>query len=68
MSFIEFQRSAGTLRTVTKSVALTALARKMNTRTSAVSRIESHAQDIRLSTLDKYVSALGRKLQVSVEQ
>ncbi len=48
-------------------VAQEELARKLKTRKSAVSRIENHAQDIRLSTLDKYVSALGRKLQVSVE-
>ena len=57
------------LRQIREEAGLTQeeLARKLKTRKSAVSRIENHAQDIRLSTLDKYVSALGRKLQVSVE-
>ena len=43
------------------------IAHQMNTKKSAISRIENHAQDIRLSTLDKYASALGRKLHVLVE-
>lgn len=57
------------LRQIREEAGLTQeeLATKLNTRKSAVSRIENHAQDIRLSTLDKYVSALGKKLQVSVE-
>ncbi len=57
------------LRQIREEAGLTQeeLAIKLHTRKSAVSRIENHAQDIRLSTLDKYVSALGRKLKVSVE-
>jgi ribosome-binding protein aMBF1 (putative translation factor) len=42
------------------------LARRLRTKKSAVSRIENHAEDIRLSTLGKYAIALGKKLHVSV--
>lgn len=43
------------------------IASQMNTKKSAISRIENHAQDIRLSTLNKYATALGKKLHVLVE-
>ena len=43
------------------------IAIQMRTKKSAISRIENHAQDIRLSTLDKYATALGKKLHVLVE-
>ena len=42
------------------------VAKKLNTRRSAISRMENHAQDIRLSTLRKYAEAIGRKLHFSV--
>jgi ribosome-binding protein aMBF1 (putative translation factor) len=42
------------------------LAQKLNTKKSAVSRIENHAEDIKLSTLEKFARALGRKLEVRV--
>ena len=42
------------------------IAKKLNTKKSAISRIENHARDIRLSTLEKYAKALGRELHVSV--
>jgi ribosome-binding protein aMBF1 (putative translation factor) len=42
------------------------LAKKLNTKKSAVSRLENHAEDSRLSTLERYARALGRKLHVSV--
>jgi DNA-binding phage protein len=32
----------------------------------AISRLENHAEDIRLSTLDKVASALGKTLKVSI--
>ena len=38
------------------------IARKLRTKKSAISRIENHAEDIRLSTLDKYAKALGMRL------
>ncbi len=42
------------------------LATKLNTKKSAISRIENHAEDIKLSTLGKYANALGKKLQLKV--
>ena len=43
-----------------------ALAVKLNTRKSAISRIENHAEDIKLSTLKKFVNALGKELRLEV--
>jgi HTH-type transcriptional regulator / antitoxin HipB len=43
-----------------------AIAKKLRTRKSAISRIENHAEDIRLSTLNKYAKALGKKLRVQL--
>ena len=40
------------------------IAKKLGTKKSAISRIENHAEDIRLSTLGKYAKALGKKLKV----
>lgn len=42
------------------------VAQKLNTKKSAISRIENHAEDIRLSTLDKYAKAVGKRLRLSV--
>jgi len=42
------------------------LAEKLNTKKSAISRIENHAEDIKLSTLEKFAQALGKKLEVRV--
>lgn len=42
------------------------LARKMNTKKSAISRIENHAEDIRLSTLKKFAEAVGRGLTLNL--
>jgi len=39
------------------------IAKKLRTKKSAISRIENHAEDIRLSTLEKYARALGKKLK-----
>ncbi len=41
-----------------------AIARKLRTKKSAISRIENHSEDIRLSTLEKYAKALGKRLRV----
>ncbi len=40
------------------------VARRLNTQKSAISRIENHADDVRLSTLRRYASAVGAKLQI----
>ena len=42
------------------------LAIKLHTKKSAVSRIENHADDIKLSTLEKFAHALGKHLKVEV--
>ena len=42
------------------------VAKTIKTKKSAISRIENHAEDIRLSTLRKYASALGKELKVTV--
>lgn len=42
------------------------LARKLDTKRSAISRIENHAEDIRLSTLHRYAQALGKNLRVKI--
>jgi len=42
------------------------LARRLNTKKTAISRIENHAEDIKLSTLEKFAHALGKKLKLEV--
>jgi HTH-type transcriptional regulator/antitoxin HipB len=42
------------------------IAKKLRTKKSAISRIENHAEDIRLSTLGKYAKALGKTLKVQL--
>ena len=42
------------------------IAKKLRTKKSAISRIENHAEDIRLSTLEKYAKALGMRLKVQL--
>jgi HTH-type transcriptional regulator/antitoxin HipB len=40
------------------------VARRLRTKKSAISRIENHANDVRLSTLRRYADAVGAKLQI----
>ena len=42
------------------------VAKKLRTKKSAISRIENHAEDIRLSTLVNYAQALGKHLHLEV--
>ena len=42
------------------------LAQKLRTKKSAISRIENHAEDIKLSTLEKFAQALGKNLHIEV--
>ncbi len=42
------------------------LAKRLHTQKTAVSRIENHAEDIKLSTLKKYVEATGKRLSLSI--
>ncbi len=43
------------------------LAELLNTKKTAISRIENHAEDIRLSTLEKFVQALGKKMEIIIQ-
>lgn len=56
------------LRHARESAGLTQedLARRLKTKKTAISRIENHAEDIKLSTLERVAVALGKKLQVSI--
>jgi HTH-type transcriptional regulator / antitoxin HipB len=56
------------LRQAREEVGITQeeLAEKLCTKKSAISRIENHAEDIRLSTLKSYLEALGKKLQINI--
>lgn len=40
------------------------VARKLKTKKSAISRIENHADDVRLSTIRRYAEAVGAHLQI----
>jgi len=42
------------------------LARRLDTKKTAISRIENHAEDIKLSTLEKFAQALGKHLTLKV--
>ncbi len=42
------------------------LARRLKTKKTAISRIENHAEDIKLSTLERVAVALGRRLEVKI--
>ncbi len=56
------------LRQARESAGLTQeeLARRLKTKKTAISRIENHAEDIKLSTLERVADALGKRLQVSI--
>jgi HTH-type transcriptional regulator / antitoxin HipB len=42
------------------------LAHRLKTKKTAISRIENHAEDIKLSTLEKVAHALGKRLEVKI--
>lgn len=42
------------------------VAKKLNTTKSVISRMENHAEDIKLSTLTKYAKALGKKVKLEI--
>ena len=43
------------------------IAIKLKTKKSAISRIENHAEDIKLSTIERFVTAIGKELKLQVE-
>jgi ribosome-binding protein aMBF1 (putative translation factor) len=48
------------------SVSQEELALRLNTKRTAISRIENHAEDIKLSTLARVAAALGKTLKVKI--
>lgn len=42
------------------------LAARLHTKKTAVSRIENHAEDIKLSTLEKFAEAIGKRLTLKI--
>jgi len=61
-------RSARSSREARESAGLTQeeLARRLKPKKTAISRIENHAEDIKLSTLERVAGALGKRLHVSI--
>jgi transcriptional regulator with XRE-family HTH domain len=43
------------------------MARMINTHKGNISRIENHARDIKLSTLEKFAAVLGKKLVAALK-
>jgi len=56
------------LKMARKETGLTqeAVATAMHTKKSAISRIENHAQDIRLSTLQAFAHIMGKELKIQL--
>jgi DNA-binding XRE family transcriptional regulator len=56
------------LRQARKEAGLTQeeLADRVGTRKTAISRMENHAEDIKLSTIQKVAKALGKNLEISL--
>ncbi len=44
------------------------VARILKTKKSAISRIENHAEDVRLSTIRRYAEAVGANLHIRLSQ
>jgi HTH-type transcriptional regulator/antitoxin HipB len=44
------------------------VAERMGTKKSAISRLENNAGDVRLSTLQRYAEAVGRRLAIDVAE
>nr|VFJ87412.1 MAG: Helix-turn-helix domain-containing protein [Candidatus Kentron sp. H]VFJ88990.1 MAG: Helix-turn-helix domain-containing protein [Candidatus Kentron sp. H]VFJ95726.1 MAG: Helix-turn-helix domain-containing protein [Candidatus Kentron sp. H] len=42
------------------------LAERLHTKKSAISRIENHAEDIRLSTLERFAEAVGKRITLKI--
>lgn len=56
------------LRAARETAGLTQddLAKRLHTKKSAISRIENHAEDIRLSTLERFAEAIGKRLTLKI--
>ncbi|XPV70183.1 MAG: helix-turn-helix domain-containing protein [Halarcobacter sp.] len=56
------------LKITRKELGLTQdeVAAKLHTKKSAISRIENHAQDIKVSTLQSFANVLGKELKIEL--
>ncbi len=56
------------IRQARESAGLTQeeLAKRLKTKKTAISRIENHAEDIKLSTLERVAVVLGKRLKVKI--
>jgi DNA-binding XRE family transcriptional regulator len=52
---------------IEKGLTQEQLAQLLNTKKTAISRIENHAEDIRLSTLERFVHALGKEMKIVIQ-
>lgn len=50
----------------TSGISQEELAKRLNTKRTAISRIENHGDDIKVSTLEKVAKALGKELKVKI--
>jgi HTH-type transcriptional regulator / antitoxin HipB len=57
-----------TLRQAREAAGLTQerIAQELKTTKSAISRLENHAEDVRLSTLRKYAHAVGKNIDIQL--
>ena len=42
------------------------VASAIGTRKTAISRLENHVQDVKLSTIEKYAKALGKQIHIKI--
>lgn len=42
------------------------MAKKIHTTSSVISRMENHAEDIKLSTIEKFAEALGKRVEIRI--
>ncbi|WGZ95841.1 MAG: helix-turn-helix transcriptional regulator [Candidatus Thiothrix putei] len=42
------------------------IAERLNTQKSAISRMENHAEEVKLSTLEKFAHSLGKRLEIRI--
>ena len=42
------------------------VARKLKTKKTAISRIENHAEDIKLSTIERFAHAVGKEIKLQI--
>jgi DNA-binding XRE family transcriptional regulator len=42
------------------------IATAIGTRKTAISRLENHVQDVKLSTVEKYAKALGKHVEIRI--